>query len=294
MDWDAFKDFCIGKEHLQFNTYRNRKRYLKHLIKNCDVDNPDSVYKYFSLRISNGTKGYQLNNYIKTLNIFYRFKKHDHYFKLYKSYEKPVKIPTKQDIALLLRNCSRSHIGKRTKTIIYLMCNTGLRNKELCELSFDCIDWVHNEIRLVGKWDRPRVIPVKDYVLHGKYVPSLKNYIDHHRKPTSDKHIFTTYEGQISTKTVRDDVKRVARKSGISWVHPHSFRHFYATTLLSKNINVKVVQKLLGHGNVRETSRYLHAKELDIRRAIKDTDFDSLLKGGFELDFNLTNFTGGI
>jgi len=45
---------------------------------------------------------------------------------------------------------------------------------------------------------------------------------------------------------------------------------------------------------VRETSRYLHAKELDIRRAIKDTDFDSLLKGGFELDFNLTNFTGGI
>ena len=279
---------------MHLNTYRNRVRYLNHLISHCDIDSPDSVYKYFSDRISSGCKGYQLNNYIKTLNIYYRFKEYDHYFKLYKSYEKPVKIPTQQDIKLLLRNCDRSRIGKRTKTIIYLFCHSGMRNQELCSLTFDNIDWVHNEIRLVGKWDRPRVIPIKDYVLHGRYVPSLKNYLNHHRKNTSDKHIFTSYNGQLSPKTVRDDIKSLARKSGISWVHPHSFRHYYATTLLSKGINVKIVQKLLGHGNVRETSRYLHAVETDIRRAIQDTDFDSLLKGGFSFDFDLTNFIGGI
>ena len=57
------------------------------------------------------------------------------------------------------------------------------------------------------------------------------------------------------------------------------------------------MQKVLGHGNVKETSRYLHATEVDIRRAIDNADLSSLLKSDFEsnfFDFELTNVLGGV
>lgn len=298
IDWDDFRKYCIAQIPIKTNTFSNRKRYLLHLVRNgVDIDSPDSVYDYLADRISRGAKGHQLNSYIKALNIYYKYKKHGHYFKLYRSYEKPVKIPLRKDIASLLSNCGRSKQGKLVKTMIFLFCHTGLRNKELCGLTFDNIDWQHNEIRLVGKWDRPRVIPVKKYVLHGRQVPSLNNYVKYHRYDVDSKNVFVTRFGSINPKIVRDEVKKVARRCGIGWVHPHSFRHFYATTLLSKGVNIKVVQVLLGHGNIRETSRYLHASELDIRRAIDDIGFDSLLLGdvnGFNIDFFLTNILGGI
>ena len=297
MNWDSFDKYCIAQLHYKVNTLVNRKRYLRHLMKHCNIDVPDSVFGYFALRISNGTKGYHLNNYIKAVNAYYKFMGYDFHFKLFKEFEKPVKIPTVEDVKLLLRNCPRSKKGKLYKTVIYLFCYSGLRNEELCSLTFDDIDWRHNEIRLVGKWDRPRVIPIKDYVLHGDQVPSLDNYIRYHRYKTSDKYVFTDQYGKLTPSKVREGIKTIARCSGLGWVHPHSFRHFYATSLLSKGINVKIVQILMGHGDISQTSRYLHAVELDIRRVIDETRFDSLLMGGIgfnDMGFNLSNFIGGI
>ncbi len=209
---------------------------------------------------------------------------------MYRSFEHPVKIPTKKDITVLLRNCSRSKWGKRTKTIIYFLAHTGLRAGELCNLCFDDIDWRHNEIRLTGKWDKPRVIPVKKYVLHGCFVPSLKNYIKYHRRNTSKKYIFTTVHGRLTSVRLRADIKKIARKTGISWVHPHSFRHYYATTLLRQGVNVKIVQMILGHSNISETSRYLHAVEYDIREAITRMKFDNLLSDIFYGPRGINNF----
>ena len=298
IDWDGFKKYCITRIPMKQTTFKLRCRYLRHLIKNTDnIDNPDDVYTYFNKRLGSGSRGDQLNCYIKALNVYYKYKNISHRFKLFREYEKPLKIPNREDITLLLSNCNRSRKGKTTKTMIFLFCHTGLRNDELCSLKFDNIDWVHNEIRLIGKWDRPRVIPVKPYVLHGRYCPSLCNYINHHRWKTDKKIIFTSTNGGITPKVVRGYVKDVARRSGIPWVHPHAFRHYYATTLLSRGVNIKVVQKLLGHGNVKETSRYLHARELDIRRAIEKVGFDDLLKGsglGVFGDFDFTNSIGGI
>ena len=298
VDWQDFKKYCVAQKQYKSYTFECRKRQLLHLIKNCeDICNPDNIYSYFNDRISDGTKGKSLNCYIKALNIFYKYKEIDHHFKLFKNYETPIKVPTKDDIVLLLKNCPRTKTGKMVKTSIFILAHTGLRNKEFCSLTFDDIDWRHNEIRLVGKWDKPRVIPVKPYVLHGKQTPSLRNYIDYHRFNSDDRFIFTKKSGVIIPHDLRKYVKSVARRSGISWIHPHSFRHYYATTLLAHGVNVKVVQKLLGHGNVKITSRYLHANEVDIRRAIKETSFDSLLKGsitGFDFDFYSTNVYGGI
>jgi len=75
----------------------------------------------------------------------------------------------------------------------------------------------------------------------------------------------------------RKDIKTVARKAGMGWIHPHSLRHFYATNLLKHGIHVKIVQVLLGHSNIKTTSRYLHVVEYDIRKAIQETALDNIL-----------------
>jgi len=169
---------------------------------------------------------------------------------------------------LVLRACDRSRAGKRTKAIIYLLANTGMRIGELCNLKLDDVDWNKNELIVTGKGQKTRIIPVKDYVLHGTQHPSLINYVRNHRYKTHASYIFTQKTGKITEAQARKDIKAVSRKAGMGWIHPHSLRHFYATNLLRHGIHVKIVQILLGHSNIKTTSRYLHAVEYDIRKAI--------------------------
>jgi site-specific recombinase XerD len=67
-----------------------------------------------------------------------------------------------------------------------------------------------------------------------------------------------------SSTSVRRVVKRAAAKAGIKKsISPHSLRHAFATHLLEQGVNIKMIQKLLGHGSMRATSIYLHLAKLD-------------------------------
>ena len=144
-------------------------------------------------------------------------------------------------------------------------------------MKLDNIDWNKNELIVTGKGLKTRIIPVKQYVLHGKQHPSLINYIKHHRSNTQKSYVFTNKSERLTEAQARKDIKEVARKAGVGWIHPHSIRHFYATNLLKHGVHVKIVQIILGHSNIKTTSRYLHAVEYDIRQAIEETSFDNIL-----------------
>ncbi len=279
--WRQFERFMLTRLHYNpKTTVKERVRKLRHLEKHgIDLLNfdPDQVYDYFAKRIEGGTYGYQLNHYIKALNSWCKFREIKHKFTCYKEFEKPIKIPTVKDINLVLKNCDRSRKGKRTKTVIYLLANSGMRIGELCNLKLDNIDWNKNELIVTGKGLKTRIIPVKKYVLHGKQHPSLINYIKHHRSKTQKSYVFTKKSKRFTEAQARKDIKEVARKAGVGWIHPHSLRHFYATNLLKHGIHVKIVQIILGHSNIKTTSRYLHAVDYDIRQAIEETSFDNIL-----------------
>jgi len=288
--WTKLERFMLTR--LQYNpktTIKDRIRKLKHLEKQ-GIDllnfNPEQAYDYFAERIGAGTQGYQLNHYIKALNNWCKFREIDHEFKSYKEYEKPIKIPTAKDINQMLKCCDRTRKGKRTKAVIYLLANTGMRIGELCNLKLDNIDWNKNELIVTGKGNKTRIIPVKFFILHGKQHPSLLNYVKYHRYKTNKTYVFTQKTGKLTTAQARKDIKKAARKAGVGWVHPHSFRHFYATNLLKHGIHVKIVQVILGHSNIKTTSRYLHAVEYDIRQAIRQTKLDNVLyQEGGKKDF---------
>lgn len=286
--WHKYEEYALTRLHYSNTTLDERKRKLRHLEKH-DVDlinfNVDQAYSYLADRLKKGHPPSTLNHYVKALNSWCQFRGVDHKYSQYTEHEKPVKIPTSQEIGLILKQCKRSRKGKLLKTLFFVMAHTGVRISELCNICFDDIDYQRNSITVTGKFGKTRVIPVKKYVLVGRNYPSIQNYVKHHRYNNSKKYVFTTKHGQVSPWFIRRELKILCRVVGLGWIHPHSFRHYYATTLLKKNVNLKVVQLILGHANLKTTSRYLHMLQDDIFGAINHISFDDLLFDQSNTDF---------
>jgi integrase len=155
---------------------------------------------------------------------------------------------------------------------------------------------VNNKIEVLGKGGKWRIIPVKENVITGDNFPSIINYMKYHRLDTSKDFLFTGPNGKLLTAIMRREFKQVAKTAGIPWIHPHSLRHYYATTLLKNGVNVKTVQILLGHSTLVTTSRYLHITEMDVDKAIRDVPLDDLLfskQAMFIFDYRSTILSGG-
>ena len=269
------------------NTTRDdRKRKLRHILKHdIDINNPESCYDFFASKINDGCNTSALNHYVKALNSWYKYKNLDHKFDLYKENSKPIKIPTKAEVKAIIKSFDRTWKGKTAKTMTYLLANSGMRISEICNIKLDDVDWHRHSITVTGKGNKTRVIPLKPYVLHDVHRPSIINYINGHRKNKSKDYLFTWINKTITPSDFRVYFKTVVRKAGVGWIHPHSLRHYYATMLLKSNVNVKIVQIILGHSSIKTTSRYLHMLDNDIFQAIQRTNFDDLL-------FSLTNLYG--
>lgn len=278
--WDQYRNFALAQLHYSPVTIDERIRKLRYLEKhgvNLLNLKPEQIYNFCAEKLKTGSQGSTLNHYLKAINSWCKFRKLDYKFKLYKENYRPIKIPTSKEISLILHACTRSRRDKCLKTIVFFLINTGLRVSELCNLRFSDIDFANNKITIQGKGGKWRIIPVKPYVLHGENYPSLKNYIENHRYNTSKTFVFTSPSGKLTPPVFRKDLKRVARKAGVPWVHPHSFRHYYATTLLRNGVNVRTVQVLLGHSEIKTTARYLHIVETDVYKAISRVRFDDVL-----------------
>ncbi len=92
------------------------------------------------------------------------------------------------------------------------------------------------------------------------------------RRPASDWLLCTRHGGQLSTRYLRELVKRKAIGAGIAEadrVTPHVLRHSFATDLLSETKNIRLVQKALGHANLATTMIYTHVADEELERALK-------------------------
>ena len=148
------------------------------------------------------------------------------------------------------------------KAMIALLYSSGMRIDELLHLRLTDIDSKRMLIRISnGKGNRAR-----DTLLAHKTLKLLRAYYSQaYPKPTS-----YVFEGgwesghPYSATSVRKIIKRAANRAGIKKnVHPHSLRHAFATHMLEQGSNLKLIQKLLGHGSLRSTMVYLHLAAID-------------------------------
>ena len=147
----------------------------------------------------------------------------------------------------------------RNKAMLETIYATGLRVSELINLKFSNIDLVNDYIRVVGKGSKERIVPINES--SNKY---LKLYIEEYRSQIlgsnlSDYLFISNAKKNITRQGFYKIIKQECKKSGIEKdVSPHVLRHSFATHLLSKGADLRVIQELLGHSDIATTEIYTH------------------------------------
>ena len=161
--------------------------------------------------------------------------------------------------ALLAAPAVRDPLGNRDRTMLEVLYATGLRVTELVNLRYGQINLNQGVIRIVGKGNRERLIPLGDEAVRWltEFVRGARDEILLDRQT---EYLFPTRRGDRMTRQAFwHIIKRYARKAGISkGLSPHTLRHAFATHLLNHGADLRVVQILLGHSDLSTTQIYTH------------------------------------
>ncbi len=148
-------------------------------------------------------------------------------------------------------------IVNRDRAMLELLYSSGLRLSELTDLDCGDVDPRDATVRVTGKGNKDRIVPVGKHALR-----ALSRW--HKSRPQlaadDEKALFVSNRGsRISARSVQARVSHWARRQGIdATVFPHLFRHSFATHLLESSHDLRGVQELLGHANISTTQVYTH------------------------------------
>lgn len=154
----------------------------------------------------------------------------------------------------------------RDRAIMELLYACGLRVSELCSLKISDLD--KEFLRVKGKGGKERIVPigkkaaeaVESYLLSDRIIEDREDYLFNGRgkKP-------------INRHTVGKIVKEKGKEAHLSKeIHPHTFRHTFATHLLKKGADLRVIQELLGHASIDNTDRYTHVENEQLKSKFKE------------------------
>ena len=171
----------------------------------------------------------------------------------------PASLSEKDVELLLIAPEVTNPLGFRDRTMLEMLYATGLRVSELVNLKFEQISFRQGVVRIIGKGNKERLVPVGEEAMSW-----LESYMNQARKDILGERqcdfLFVTNRGDSMTRQAFwHIIKRHAKKAGISKeLSPHTLRHAFATHLLNHGADLRVVQLLLGHSDLSTTQIYTH------------------------------------
>jgi integrase/recombinase XerD len=160
--------------------------------------------------------------------------------------------------------------GTRNKAILEIMYSCGLRVSEVVGLKISCIFPDLGFIRVIGKGNKERLVPVGRSAL--RYTDLYKNQVRNHMvvKPGNEDILFLNRRGAgLSRVMIFLILKELAVKAGIKKnISPHTFRHSFATHLVEGGANLRAVQEMLGHESITTTEIYTHLDREFLRKTL--------------------------
>lgn len=165
---------------------------------------------------------------------------------------------------------SSSYLELRDKAMFELLYACGMRVSEIVDLKLADIDFDEGLIRFIGKGNKERITPIgdsaKDYL--GKYIRAARYNLERERK---SENVFLNRNGQKLTRQgFWKILKKYAGKANVSKnLYPHLFRHSYATHMLERGADLRIVQELLGHSSISTTQIYTNIN----KKHVKETYF---------------------
>jgi integrase/recombinase XerD len=276
---EMFINHILIEKNLSLNTanaYKNDLNKFKIFIEQKNVDINKLDYEIFtSFIIFLKKKNYSSTSIVRIISgvrNFYKFLVARGYIKnpevnieSPKIEKKLPEVLTEEEIEKLLNvnKVSRKHL--RNLAILELFYSSGLRISELCNLKINDLNLENGFIRVKGKGNRERIA-----LLNKFSVEMLRKYLSE-RKTGIDEYLFLNNRNKkISRQSVWKVVKKYAKHAGIDKdVKPHTLRHTFATHLLERGIDLRVVQELLGHKSIATTEIYTHLNRKKIKEIYK-------------------------
>lgn len=173
---------------------------------------------------------------------------------------------------LLKYNCERTDfLRDRDQAILSLLFSSGIRASELINLTMQDINFSQQTINIIGKGNKQRIVMCSKESLNTikKYNDGLrKELLKRRHDPRPTNIVFLNARGNKLTLQGLDKILfSIERKTGEYLdLHPHLFRHSFATSLVERGADIRVIQELLGHESLDTTNIYTHISEEKVVR----------------------------
>lgn len=184
--------------------------------------------------------------------------------KIIKSPKVPKRLPKFLNVdeinSMLAVELSGTKYGKRDHAILELLYSSGLRVSELVGLNMDQVDMNESLVRIHGKGDKERLVPIGSQAM-----TALADYLSEREnvilvKDVDVTAVFLNKNGtRLTVRSVQRLVSRVTGESGLNKsATPHTIRHSFATHMLGAGADLRSIQELLGHKSLSTTQKYTH------------------------------------
>lgn len=268
------------------NYLKDNEDYLKYLMKYRNVSDPkdisaNDIRSYLvTLKRKNLTSS-SISRKLSSIKSFHSFLVKFHYSnqnvaKTITNPKKEKKLPTVLSLeevdALLATFNESTPLELRNKTMVELTYSCGLRVSELINLKLSSIHLQMGIIDVVGKGTKERIVPIGN-----KASELIKRYLEFGRpklaSPRINDYLFLNHNGEQMTRQmffiiIRDKAKEANITKAIS---PHKLRHSFATHLLERGLDLRLIQELLGHSDISTTEIYTHINSAKIKDVFENS-----------------------
>ena len=156
----------------------------------------------------------------------------------------------------------------RNTAILELLFATGARVAEICTLRSDNVDLLGNSVKFYGKGSKERIIPIENFAV----LSILRKYHSLFEKEIPDSgYFFVNKLGRRMTEqSVRNVINFYCKQCGVDMhITPHMFRHSFATLLLEEDVDIRYIQRMLGHSSITTTQIYTHVTSAKQKEILK-------------------------
>ena len=273
---DEFLNYLSVERGLSKNTIASYRMdiasFLNHLeskgVNDIERIKRDDITSYMMYLKDKGLSGNSISRALVAIKMFYKFLAQERFIKddVASILESPKLIRplpnvlNTAEVEKLLQAPDKGEwMGIRDKAALELMYATGMRVSEIVDLTTSTLNLDMGFIKCRGKGDKERMVPVGS-----KARDSISRYIQKVRptllKNRTDNHLFLTRLGKrVSRQSFWKMIKRYAKRARIKKeITPHTLRHSFATHLLERGADLRVVQEMLGHADIATTQIYTH------------------------------------
>lgn len=274
---NQYFDDCIFRKRLNEKTVKAYKIDLNDFMEFMDYDINESkrIVDYIHRLNKKYDKAKTVKRKIASIRAFYNFLEYEDILEnnIFRKIRTDIKEP-KLLPKTITNNCindilsclykdisdSKTEYKKvcsvRNAALIELMFATGIRVSELCNIRYEDINFEERTLKIFGKGSKERML----YIGNDEVIKILKEYKNMvHQDEKKEFFFISKFKTKLSEQSVRIILDKLESKLDLPiHITPHMFRHTFATNLLEKDVDIRYIQKILGHSSISVTQIYTH------------------------------------